>query len=86
MAVVDSHLRSAAATLPGHIADLLAVIAVVLSTGYVVFFPWWALLRRWASKLDKKRYAALTGGKWSLDWGAESLSDAGSLLDGAGQD
>jgi hypothetical protein len=86
LAVLDSHLRGAAGALPRNIADLLAIAAVVLLTGYVVLFPWWALLRRWAIKLDRKRYAALTGGKWSLDWGTEPLSDAGGLLDGAGQD
>lgn len=61
------------AAFTASLADLLGLLALALLLGYVVFFPFWAWLRRWVVALDRRRYRDLTGlPEWGLDWNVES--------------
>lgn len=62
-------LPAATKTVPREAVFIVALLFAVFLVAYVIAFPFWVWLRRWALNLDRKRYKHLTGlDSGSLDW------------------
>lgn len=62
-------LPAATRTVPQEALFIMALLFAVFLVAYVIAFPYWVWLRRWALNLDRRRYKHLTGlESGSLDW------------------